>query len=202
VWGWQPYRHLWAYCLDNVGPSTSHNQPYGPSRSVTGIALLYFTFTASEACETARNISEQYKHGYEIGAAVHLTTVLILRPHNSNWHHCSFKKRKVNHYKVKWSWIMLVQCRHIGYCTEPHSEVCWVQDVHAILTTVCFQPTIFNKERQFYGKSSGPCESLYPLLYYFPNNLAELEGIFPKFGMNMMALWVIPLMYLSFYRRY
>jgi hypothetical protein len=22
---WQPHRHLWAYCLENVGVTTSHN---------------------------------------------------------------------------------------------------------------------------------------------------------------------------------
>jgi hypothetical protein len=25
VWGWQPYSHLWADCLHNVGSLTSHN---------------------------------------------------------------------------------------------------------------------------------------------------------------------------------
>jgi hypothetical protein len=25
AWGWQPYCHLWADCLDNVGSPTSHN---------------------------------------------------------------------------------------------------------------------------------------------------------------------------------
>jgi hypothetical protein len=25
AYGWQPYRHLWADCLDNVGSLTSYN---------------------------------------------------------------------------------------------------------------------------------------------------------------------------------
>jgi hypothetical protein len=25
AWGWQPHRHLWADCLENVGASTSHS---------------------------------------------------------------------------------------------------------------------------------------------------------------------------------
>jgi hypothetical protein len=32
--------------IDNVGP-LNVSQPYGPSRSLTGIALLHFTFTSS-----------------------------------------------------------------------------------------------------------------------------------------------------------
>jgi hypothetical protein len=44
AWGWQPHRHLWADCLENVGASTFHN-PMGPSRPVTGIAfILYYTW--------------------------------------------------------------------------------------------------------------------------------------------------------------
>jgi hypothetical protein len=40
AYGWQPHRHLWADCLENVGASTSQN-PMGPSRPVTGIALPF-----------------------------------------------------------------------------------------------------------------------------------------------------------------
>jgi hypothetical protein len=25
AWSWQPYRHLWAECLESVGASTFHN---------------------------------------------------------------------------------------------------------------------------------------------------------------------------------
>jgi hypothetical protein len=39
AWVWQPHRHLWADCLDNVG-SPEHLTSYRPPRPVTGIALL------------------------------------------------------------------------------------------------------------------------------------------------------------------
>jgi hypothetical protein len=45
--GWQPYRHLWADCLDNVGSLTSHN-PIGLHGLLQGIALLFFTIFSRE----------------------------------------------------------------------------------------------------------------------------------------------------------
>jgi hypothetical protein len=39
AWGWQPHRHLWADCLENVGASTSHN-PMG----LHGLLRDSFTF--------------------------------------------------------------------------------------------------------------------------------------------------------------
>jgi hypothetical protein len=39
VWGWQPHRHLWADCLENVWVSTSHN-PMGLHGLLQG--QLYF----------------------------------------------------------------------------------------------------------------------------------------------------------------
>jgi hypothetical protein len=44
--GWQPYRHLWADCLDNVGSSTS---PW----PIMGIALFFFTFFPVFVCTGA-----------------------------------------------------------------------------------------------------------------------------------------------------
>jgi hypothetical protein len=38
--GWQPYRHLWADCLDCVGSFLKISQPYRPPQPVTGIALF------------------------------------------------------------------------------------------------------------------------------------------------------------------
>jgi hypothetical protein len=46
AWGWQLLHHLWAECLNNVGSLTSHN-PRRPPHSITGVALLYCTFTWS-----------------------------------------------------------------------------------------------------------------------------------------------------------
>jgi hypothetical protein len=40
AYGWQPYRHLWADCLDNVGSLTSYN-PIG----LHGLLRDSFTFT-------------------------------------------------------------------------------------------------------------------------------------------------------------
>jgi hypothetical protein len=42
AWGWQPYRHLWADCLDSVGSLTS--QPYRPPRPVTRDSFAFFYY--------------------------------------------------------------------------------------------------------------------------------------------------------------
>jgi hypothetical protein len=39
AWGWQPRRHLWADCLENVSFDVS--QPYGSSWPATGIAAPF-----------------------------------------------------------------------------------------------------------------------------------------------------------------
>jgi hypothetical protein len=41
AWGWQPYRHLWTDCLDNVGPLTSHN-PIGLRGLLWGKLHFFF----------------------------------------------------------------------------------------------------------------------------------------------------------------
>jgi hypothetical protein len=43
---WQPHRHLWADCLENVGASTSHN-PIWPPRPVPWIALPFTSYYLS-----------------------------------------------------------------------------------------------------------------------------------------------------------
>jgi hypothetical protein len=39
--GWQPYRHLWAHCLGNMGASTPHN-PMGLHGPLQGQLYLFF----------------------------------------------------------------------------------------------------------------------------------------------------------------
>jgi hypothetical protein len=40
MWGWQPYRHLWADCLDTVGSSTTQN-PQASTISYAGSSPVY-----------------------------------------------------------------------------------------------------------------------------------------------------------------
>jgi hypothetical protein len=141
--------------------------------------------TDSEARKTAKNTFEPYTHGPEIGADVNITTCVILRSHNSNWHHCPTDNTKVNHCKVKWSSTILVQCGHIEYCTEPHFEMWSVQDMDAILKMACLRPTLFHKKGSFVRNHQVHVKAYIRRCISFLLTLAKLEGT----SWNLVWMW-------------
>jgi hypothetical protein len=61
--GWQPFRHLWADCLDNMGSLMSHN-PICLHGLLTGIALLFLYFYSfCYSPEFGSMCKYRYRHG-------------------------------------------------------------------------------------------------------------------------------------------